>query len=416
LSVQRKTAFRLAAGVILAVCLLLRLTSSCRGQASDDSHGSITNVDGAQYPRVDADLTVEFRVAAPTAQKVQVRVPGATLDMVKGADGTWTATSAPQVPGFHYYSLIVDGVEVNDPSSKTYFGIAREASAFEVPEKGVDFYDIKNARHGDVGEHWYFSKVTNAWRRCFVYTPPGYDQQPATRFPVLYLQHGAGEDETGWIRQGRANFILDNLLADGKAKPMLIVMDRGYATKDGSAVKPIFGPNAPALGSPESLNNMQALTAAFEDVVVQDLVPVIDATYRTVPDREHRALAGLSMGAMQSFHIGFRHLDTFAYIGGFSGAPTGFVFGGYAYDPKTFYNGIFADPSAFNQKVRLLWVGVGTAEGERMYNGVKAFHEAMTAAGIHHVYYESPGTAHEWQTWRRDLRDFAPRLFVAGIV
>jgi enterochelin esterase-like enzyme len=232
--------------------------------------------------------------------------------MVKTVDGTWTATSAPQVPGFHYYSLIVDGVEVNDLASKTYFGITREASAFEVPAKGVDFYDIKNVPHGEVREHWYISKVTNAWRRCFVYTPPSYDTQPAGRYSVLYLQQGAGEDETGWIRQGRANSILDNLLAEGKASPMLIVMDRGYATKDGSAAKPIFGPNAPALGSPESLKNMQALTFAFEDVVIQDLVPVIDSTYRTVADRDHRALAGLSMGALQSFHVGFKHLDAFA--------------------------------------------------------------------------------------------------------
>jgi enterochelin esterase-like enzyme len=393
------------------IALLLASGALCRAQTVEDARPATSNVDGAEYPRIHADLSVDFKISAPAAQKVQVRVPGATLDMVRHEDGTWTATSAPLVPGFHYYSLLVDGVEVSDPASKTYFGIARDASGIEIPEKGVDFYTVKNVPHGEVREHWYFSKVTNAWRRCFVYTPPGYDTQPGTRYPVLYLQHGAGEDETGWIRQGHANFILDNLLAEGKAKPMLIVMDRGYATKDGSGVKPIFGPNAPALGSPESLKNMQALTAAFEDVVVQDVVPVIDAAYRTIPDREHRALAGLSMGAMQSFHIGFRHLDTFAYIGGFSGAPAGFVFGGDAYDAKTFYGGIFADPEAFNARVRLLWVGVGSAEGERMYNGVKGFADTMTKAGIHHVYYESPGTAHEWQTWRRDLKDFAPRLF-----
>jgi enterochelin esterase family protein len=394
--------------------LLLAWGCCCRAQSGDDGRPATNNVDGAPYPRIHEDLRVDFRISAPAAQKVQVRVPGSTLDMVRHDDGTWTATAPPLVPGFHYYSLLIDGVEVNDPASNTYFGIARESSAIEIPEKGVDFYDVKNVPHGEVREEWYFSKITNLWRRCFVYTPPGYETQPSTRYPVLYLQHGAGEDETGWVRQGRANFILDNLLAAGKAKPMLIVMDRGYATKDGSPVKPIFGPDAPPLGSPESLKNMQGLTASFEDVVIHDLVPFIDKTYRSIPDREHRALAGLSMGAMQAFHVGFEHLDTFAYIGGFSGAPAGFVFGGNQYDVKTFYGGVFADPTAFNARVHLLWIGVGSAEQERMYKGVEAFVSAMKKEGIHYVYYESPGTAHEWQTWRRDLREFAPLLFSPG--
>jgi enterochelin esterase-like enzyme len=337
-------------GVAIFAFLIGCVMPAVHAHAPDGSQPASSNVDGAEYPRIHSDLRVDFRITAPAAQKVQVQVSGATLDMLKHDDGTWTATSEPLVPGFHYYSLVIDGFVVNDPASKTYFGIAREASGIEIPEKGIDFYDIKNVPHGDVREHWYFSKVTNTWRRCFVYTPPGYDSNSKMNYPVLYLQHGAGEDETGWIRQGRANFILDNLLAAKKARPMLIVMDRGYATRDGSPVKPIFGPNAPALGSPESLKNMENLTAAFEDVVIQDIIPMIDSAYRTIPDRDHRAIAGLSMGAMQSFHIGFRHLDTFSNVAGFSGSPMGFMFGGAAFDPKTFYNGVLADSVAFNKR------------------------------------------------------------------
>jgi enterochelin esterase-like enzyme len=402
-----------ARGVVVRVALMVLVCCGvCWGQGGDEVRRASSNVDGAEYPRVHSDSRVDFQVIAPAAQKVQVQIAGATLDMLKHDDGTWTVTSAPQVPGFHYYSIVVDGAVVADPASKTYFGIAREASAVEIPEKGVDFYDAKNVPHGDVREHWYFSKVTGGWRRCYVYAPPGYDASLKTRYPVLYLQHGAGEDETGWIRQGHANFILDNLIAAGKARPMLIVMDLGYATRDGSPIPAMFGPSAPPLGSPQSVQRMKDLTAAFEDVVITDLVPMVDATYRTVADRDHRALAGLSMGAMQAFRVGFDHLETFAYIGGFSGAPIEVLFGGNTLDPKTFYNGILADPGAFNKKVRLLWLGVGEVEGDRMLKGVTAFHESLDRAGIHHVFYLSPGTAHEWQTWRRDLNDLAPRLFV----
>lgn len=373
-------------------------------------HPSSTTVDGAQYPRVLDDLAVLFSIAAPGAQKVQVRM-GATFDLVKQSDGIWTGTSVPQVPGFHYYSLLIDGVEVSDPASKTYFGINREASAVEIPEKGTDFYDVKDVPHGEVREHWYFSQLSHAWRRCFVYTPPGYSQDLTTRYPVLYLQHGAGEDETGWVRQGRANFILDNMLAGKAIVRMLVVMDKGYATRDGSPVLPIFGPSAPPLGSPASLQRMQDMSAAFADVFAGELVPMIDANFRTISDRDHRAIAGLSMGAMQSFHIGFSHPDKFAYIAGFSGAPASFIFGTEKFDRSTFYGGILQDPETANQRYRLLWLGVGTAEGERFLNGIRGFHETLSAAGIHHVYYESPGTAHEWQTWRRDLRELAPLLF-----
>jgi enterochelin esterase-like enzyme len=400
---------------VLLILLVLYACAPTWAQIADDSQPAASNVEGAEYPRIRPDLSAEFRLTAPTAQKVEVHVGGQIVELVKDAQGIWTGTSAPLVPGFHYYVFVVDGVSVNDPMSQTYYGLDREASAIEVPEHGVDFYDVKDVPHGDVRQHWYFSRITGAWRDCFVYTPPGYDTNPTMRYPVLYLQHGHGEDETGWIRQGHANFILDNLIAAGKAKPMIIVMDRGTAARAGSQVAPVFGPDAPAPGSAGSMKAMTDSSAVFEDVVTQDLIPMIDSTYRTIPDRDHRALAGLSMGGMQTFQIGFDHLDTFGYLGGFSGPPVAFLFGGQSVDLKTAFNGVLADPNAFNARVHLLWLGVGTAEPDPMHAGIEKFHDALTQAGIHHVFFESPGTAHEWQTWRRDLYDFAPRLFTAAI-
>ena len=359
---------------------------------------SPTNIRGQDYPRVLDDNRVTFRIKAPEAQKVEFgffdpkRFPAA-----KGEGGNWTATSDPVAPGFHYYRVFIDGVAVNDPASRTFFGTGRDTSGLEVPEKGVDYYLPRDVPHGEIRERWYFSKVTQAWRRAFVYTPPGYDAARDARFPVLYLQHGGGEDETGWPNQGKMGFILDNLIAEGKARPMLVVMEQGYATRHGEPATP------PAAPRPD----MARMVGAFEDVVVGDLIPMIDATYRTAPDREHRAMAGLSMGGMQTFQIGLKHLDLFSALGGFSGAGMG----GGTFDPKTAHGGVMADPEAFNGKMRLIWLGIGTTEPQRMYEGVKNYHEALAKAGIKHVYYESPGTSHEWLTWRRCLREFAPLLF-----
>jgi enterochelin esterase family protein len=222
-------------------------------------------------------------------------------------------------------------------------------------------------------------------------------------YPVLYLQHGGGEDETGWIRQGHANFILDNLIAAGKAKPMLIVMSSGNARRPGD---PPPGPPPTGAAAPRA---MPTGPSAFEEDMVKVIIPMIDSTYRTMPDRDHRAMAGLSMGGMQTFQVTLNHLDMFSYIGGFSGAGGGF--GGAPFDVKTAANGVYADPAAFNKKVHLLWLGVGTAEPDRMHQSVTTFHDALVSDGINVQFYESPGTAHEWQTWRRDLNLFAPLLF-----
>ena len=379
--------------------------------AQDPPHfqPSATNVWGAEYPRVDTNGRVEIRVKAPDAAKVKLNFwSGPKVDMVKQPDGFWSFTTDPLVPGFHYYVLNIDGVDVSDPGTHAYFGGGRPVSAVEVPEAGSTYYSPQNVPHGQVREIWYNSKVTGTWRHALVYLPPDYDSQTKTRYPVLYLQHGGGEDETGWIRQANANFILDNLIAAKSCKPMLVVMAYGYARRAGQAPPDLTGK---PFGSPEMMKAMQEMASAFEDDVTQVLIPYIDSTFRTLSDRDHRAMAGLSMGGMQTFQITLNHLDLFSYIGGFSGAGGMLVLGDRKLDPKTDYNGVFADSAAFAKKVHLLWVGVGTNEPERMRAGLQRLHNSLQEANIQHVYYESPGTDHEWQTWRRDLKDFAPRLF-----
>jgi enterochelin esterase-like enzyme len=205
--------------------------------------------------------------------------------------------------------------------------------------------------------------------------------------------------------QGRVSQIMDNLIAEKKAKPMLIVMEKGYARKPGEPEVPLRPPS----GTNSAPRDFSRMFSTVEEVFIKDLIPMIDRTYRTKPDCEHRAMAGLSMGGMQTFIIGLKNLDQFAYLGGFSGAGGGF--GGGTFDPKTSHGGVMADPKAFNEKVRVLFMSIGTSEGERMYNSVKKYRDAVDAAGIKNVYYESPGTSHEWLTWRRSLREFAPLLF-----
>ena len=392
-----------------SVVLLFLLSSVCCAQESGDFRPALTNVWGAEYPRVDSSGRVQIRVKASEATIVRVNFwSGPKVDLVKQSDGFWTVTTPPLVPGLHYYMLNVDGAEVTDLGSRAFFGGGKYASAVEVPEPGVTYYSIQDVPHGQVREVWYNSKVTGTWRHALVYLPPNYDTQPKARYPVLYLQHGGGEDETGWIRQGNANFILDNLIASKSAKPMIVVMAYGYARRAGQAPPDLSGR---PFGSPEMLKAMQDMTSAFEDDVTQALIPYIDSTFRTLPDRDHRAMAGLSMGGMQTFQITFNHLNLFSYIGGFSGAGGMLVLGDRKLDPKTDYNGAFADPAAFGKKVHLLWIGVGTLEPERMRAGIQRLHASLVEANIRHVYYESPGTDHEWQTWRRDLKDFASRLF-----
>jgi enterochelin esterase family protein len=389
--------------------VILLAASFCFAQGSGDFVPATSNVLDAQYPRVDSNSRVQIRFNAPDAGKVRVNFwSGPKADMEKQADGHWTFTTLPMAPGLHYYTVIVDGAEVSDPGSTAYFGGSKWASAVEVPEPGVTYYLAQDVPHGQVRELWYHSRVTGSWRHALVYTPPGYDTQPKDRYPVLYLQHGAGEDESGWTRQGKANFILDNLIASGKAKPMIIVMANGYARRAGEPVPDLAGK---PFGSPEMRKAMQDMMSAFEDDMTQALIPFIDSTLRTIPDRDHRAMAGLSMGGMQTFHVTFDHLELFSYIGGFSGAANVFAMTNDKPDIKTAFNGAMADPAAFSKRVHLLWIGVGTDEPQRMKQGIEQLHASLDDARIPNVFYESPGTAHEWQTWRRDLKEFAPRLF-----
>jgi len=392
----------------IAVAILL-LASCCHAQTANGFQPASTNVWGAEYPRVDASGRAEFRIKAPNATAVKLNFwSNPKLDMVKGSDGFWTAATPPLVPGFHYYNFVVDGVDVNDAGSHAFYGGGRDASGIEIPEPGATYYLPQDVPQGAVREIWYFSKVTGSWRHAVLYLPPGYDSQTKMRYPVLYLQHGGGEDETGWIKQGHANFILDNLIANGTSKPMIIVMAYGYARRAGQVDPDLTGKS---FGSPEMMKAMQEMTQTFEDDLTQALIPYIDSNFRTVADRDHRAMAGLSMGGMQTFQVTFNHLDLFSYIGGFSGAANPFLAGNSKFDTKTAYQGAMADPAAFAKRVHLLWIGVGTNEPERMKTGLESLHASLDEAKIQHVFYESLGTDHEWQTWRRDLKDFAPRLF-----
>ena len=375
-----------------------RSPEGIRASAVEDAKPATTNVMGAQYPRILADHSVAFQLKAPTAQSADVDITGKKFPMTRGSDGLWSVTTTPLVEGFHYYALDADGVRMNDAGSHTYFGMGMDASGIDIPEDGVSYYLAKDVPHGDVRIRTYHSKVTGQWRRCFVYTPPDYDANLSARYPVLYLQHGSGEDETGWIFQGHANLILDNLIAEKKAVPMIIVMDNGYASRPAGP----FGPAA----------NRGGEFGVFEDVMTKEVIPMIDSTFRTIPDRDHRAMAGLSMGANQALHLATDHLDTFAYMAGFSGTMNGLS--GDPLDPATAFNGIFKDGAAFNGKVKLLWLGMGTEEPDYFHKSIGAFRTMLDKAEIKYVYFSSPGTAHEWLTWRRDLNDFAPRLFQDG--
>jgi enterochelin esterase family protein len=376
--------------------LILLLAATITGQfclaqtVVEDFKPSSVNQPGRLYPQVNSEGRVRVSIPALNAQKVQLDIGGVKYDLSKNEKGEWTGESAPQVEGFHYYQLNVDGASVPDPGSLYFYGASRWGSAIEIPASDQDFYALKDVPHGLVSQKMYFSKVTNSWRRCFVYTPAEYDKNPSKRYPVLYLQHGSGEDETGWPTQGKANLILDNLMAAKKAVPMIVVMDNGYATK-----------------APQSGVSKGAFP--FEEVLIDEIIPMIDGSFRTLTDRDHRAMAGLSMGANQTITITMNNLDKFSYIAGFSGTsnyPRTDVI-----DPATFMGGKFNDGAALNKQIKLFWLGLGTVEPTPFPGSVKAFRNMLEKQGVKYTYYESPGTAHEWLTWRRDLNQFAALIF-----
>ena len=361
----------------------------------EDFKPSSVNQPGREYPQVNSERRVRTSISAPEANKVQLDIGGVKYDLVKDEKGVWTGESAPQDEGFHYYQLNINGASVPDPGTKYFYGTGRWGSGIEIPAKDQEFYTLKAVPHGLISENLYFSKVTNAWRRCFVYTPAGYEKETKTRYPVLYLQHGSNEDETGWASQGKANLILDNLIAEKKAVPMIIVMDNGYATK-------------PDLSTQQGAKG-KGMFSAFEEVLIQEVIPMIDANYRTMADRDHRAMAGLSMGANQTIQITMNNLDKFSAIGGFSGTSN--FPRTDAINTETFMDGKFKDGQALNKKLKLFWLGLGTKEPNPFPGSVKAFRDMLEKQEVKYTYYESQGTAHEWLTWRRDLYQFAQLLF-----
>ena len=382
-----------------SIMLLLAVIISqiCLGQKIvEDFKPSSVNQPGKQYPQVNSEGRVRVSIQAAQAQKVQLDISGVKYDLKMDEKGVWKGESASQVEGFHYYQLNIDGASVPDPGSLYFYGASRWGSAIEIPANDQEFYALKDVPHGLINQKLYFSKVTDSWRRCFVYTPAEYDKNPSKHYPVLYLQHGSGEDETGWPVQGKANLILDNLIAGKKAVPMIVVMDNGYATKASST--------STQKGIPHGTG-----VSPFEEVIINEIIPMIDASYRTNSDRDHRAMAGLSMGANQTITITMNNLDKFSYIAGFSGTsnyPRTDVI-----DPATFMNGKFKDGVALNKQIKLFWLGLGTKEPTPFPGSVRAFRDMLEKQGVKYTYYESVGTAHEWLTWRRDLNQFASLIF-----
>jgi enterochelin esterase-like enzyme len=385
--------------------------------SSDESKPAPTNFNNSAYPRIHSDLRITLQLKAPAAKRVHVvgnfgLGKGGPWEMQRGEGGVWTVTTPPVIAGFHYYTFSVDGLVINDPASDIFFGTGKPTSGIEIPENGVDFYHAKDVPHGEVRARWYKSNVTGQIRHCMIYTPPDYDADPQKRYPVLYLQHGAGEDETGWSKQGHANFILDNLIAAGKAKPMIVVMDNGSvgvsgprvgAARRGAASNSQPGtatiPGGQRAAPPPAPGGRRGrrfgdFASTFGKILIEETIPMIDANYRTLADQPHRAMAGLSMGGMQTRQITLANLDKFSHIGIFSGgsiAPTD-----------------IADMATFKQKVKIVFVSYGSRENSATG---KANAEALQQAGIKSVFYESPNTAHEWQSWRRSLYQFAPLLF-----
>jgi enterochelin esterase-like enzyme len=416
---------------LTGLALLLTFSGSlCLAQESqpadvNDWKPSSANQPGKQYPQVTSDGRVRTSISAPQAQKVELDIGAVRYPLTKGENGVWTGgESRPQDEGFHYYQIWVDGAAVPDPGSLYFYGASRWGSGVEVPAKDQDFYALKNVPHGQLRQNLYFSKSTNTTRRIFVYTPPDYDKNTTKHYPVLYLQHGMGEDETGWGNQGHANLIMDNLIAEGRAKPFIIVMDNGggnmgFGPRGGRRGMGARSPSVAPAGDPNQARGARAgmrggrmggrggfdFAGGFGRILIAELIPYVDANYRTLTDQPHRAMAGLSMGGMQTRQITLANLDTFSHIGIFSGGSI---------SPEDVNN-----TPGFKEKVKLVFVSYGSRELENRRGGgrggfggdPKANAEALKQAGINTVFYVSPNTAHEWQSWRRSLHEFAPLLF-----
>jgi len=343
----------------------------------EDFKPSTLNQPGKEYPQVNSQGYARFRIEAPQAQSVVVSLGlGGTkggTPLTKTEDGSWMGTtSGPMEEGFHYYHLSVDGGTFNDPGTLNFYGSTRWESGIEIPAHDQDFYALKDVPHGNVQQILFPSKSTSTSRRAFVYTPPAYGKDKNKRYPVLYLQHGWGEDETAWTNQGHANLIMDNLIAEGKIKPFIIVMTYGMTNE----IK--FG----------GLRNFDI--TPFQTVLVDELIPYVDANFNTIADQQHRAMAGLSMGGMETHMITLNKPDVFSYYALLSGG---------LYKPEEIKD---------KSKVKLIFLSCGSFERP---DGVKNSVDALKEAGINAVSYVSQNTRHEFQTWRRSLHELAPLLF-----
>lgn len=352
-----------------------------------------TNIRSNDCPCLFSDNRVLFRVNAPAATKVQVDL-GKLYDMTKDDKGTWSVITDAQVPGFHYYSLVIDGFRFADPASESFYGTGRMSSAIDIPEAGADFYNIKGVPHGEIRSVNYYSKTMDVWRNLNIYTPPGYDKDTKKTYPVLYIQHGGGEDERGWAVQGKTNVILDNLIAEGKAVPMIVVIPNGNVTRPGTSAG---GYNDAAM-------------TLFKEEIAGSVIPFVEKNYRVKTGAANRAIAGLSMGGGQAFYTGLRNTDLFANVGVFS---TG-LFGGInrqsttAFDPEAVIPGILSNAQSFNNKLRLFYISVG--EQDPRIDSTKKLIDTFKNKGLKVEFASFPG-AHEWQVWRKSLHDFAQKLF-----
>ena len=390
--------FRSANSVLLAAMLTVvgcmqAIAQGFQKEAfPEGSYSPVTNINRYGCPRVLADGSVMFRVNAPQAQKVQIDLCGTKYDMQKSDTGLWSVITKPQVPGFHYYFLIVDGVSVADPASQSFYGCSRWSSAIEIQETGMDDFEVQNVPRGEVRTVYYFSNVDESWRPLMVYTPAGYNEGNQT-YPVVYIQHGGGEDHRGWMEQGRTAQIMDNLIAAGKAVPMIVV----------SANSNVHSRNG-GFGGGYRWQGMQA----FRSELIDNVIPFVEKNYRVKKDRKSRAMCGLSMGGGQSFYIGLRDPDVFANVGVFSTGMFGGIQGASRFDLETEVPGILTDTKTFNQQFDVFFMTCGEQDPRIEYT--RNIVKKMRDGGVEVRFNSYPGD-HEWQVWRKSLHEFAQYLF-----
>lgn len=389
---MKKTTQSLLGVLLTAIACTQVAAQNYRENFPEDSYSPVTNINRTSYPRVLADNSVMFHVNAPQAQNVQIDLGGTKYDMKKSASGAWTLTTKPQVPGFHYYSLIIDGVSVSDPASQTFYGCSRWSSAIEVKETGMADFEIQQVPHGEVRTVHYYSKVEETWRPLLIYTPAGYDEGKQS-YPVVYIQHGGGEDHRGWMEQGRTAQIMDNLIAAGKAVPMIVV----------SANSNVRSRNG-GMGGGYSWQGMQT----FRSELIDNVIPFVEKNFRVKKDRKNRAMCGLSMGGGQSFYIGLRDPDVFANVGVFSTGMFGGISGASNFDLETEVPGMLTDTKTFNNQFDVFFISCGEQDPRIEYT--RSIVKKMRDSGVN-VRFSSYLGDHEWQVWRKSLHEFAQYLF-----